>query len=430
MNACDIVVLDFLATHAGFTARQVGYLKSWWESTRQIEEDLAAFLLRQQLLSQPTVQVFRQISRNHLTETLGAVLVDRRELQSLRRRLPEVARLDEDRELNATVTLLSGDDTAKDFQLPPPPVVPEKPPAPLVGTSLGKYLLTECIGAGAAGVVFRAMHPTLHIPVAVKVLRSAAGLEGAEGQRRLNAEGRLLARLNHPNVVRVFDFEQDRDFPFLVLEFINGPSLAELIAQSGRIQARRVVPIMRQLVDALSAAHRLGIVHRDIKPANVLLNRDGDAKLADLGLATRQGPADDSGPLPANARVGTVSYLAPELAGTAQLADERSDIYALGATMFHALTGSPPFRGDSVWEVLCQHARTPPPAPRSRAADVPIELSDLVERMLAKDPAARPASFAALFLEPALNAEPVEFAGDRAILPKRRWRRLVRSLLG
>src|SRR5205085_16417 len=125
-------------------------------------------------------------------------------------------------------------------------------------------------------------------------------------QRRLMAEARILAKLNHPHVVRVFDFEQDAHFPYLVLEYVNGPSLEQLIVQSGRVQPARVVHIMRQLADALAATHRLGIVHRDIKPANVLLTRDGDVKLADLGLATVRGPAHaaDAGPLPASARVG------------------------------------------------------------------------------------------------------------------------------
>src|SRR5258708_2674636 len=146
MNDCDLIVLDFLATHAGFTAQQICHLKAWWESVRQRDEDLAQFLLRQQLLSQPSVQIFGQMGRHHLTELLGLALLDRRELQSLRRRLPDVALLNDD-QLSATVTLLSGDDTAKDSNpaMELPAVAHAEPELPRAGFVMGKYLLAEWV---------------------------------------------------------------------------------------------------------------------------------------------------------------------------------------------------------------------------------------------------------------------------------------------
>src|SRR5207247_1140488 len=169
MTESDLIVLDFLATHAGFTSGQIGHLRSWWESARDADEPLGQFLKRQQLLSESTIQVFAQMGGRHLTEALGAVLVDHKELQTLRRRLPDVV-LGCDGNLSATVTLLSGDDTAKDAT-PPPDSPATQPAPPRVGQWLGKYLLADRIGEGGAGLVFRTFHPSLQIPVAVKVLR-------------------------------------------------------------------------------------------------------------------------------------------------------------------------------------------------------------------------------------------------------------------
>jgi serine/threonine protein kinase len=246
----------------------------------------------------------------------------------------------------------------------------------------------------------------LHIPVAVKVLNPGTGDDQHERVERLKAEAQLLAQLNHPNIVRVYDFERHSRYPFLVLEFVNGPTLAELIEQSGRIQADRTVRIVRQLADALAAAHHLRIVHRDIKPANVLLTRGGEVKLADLGLATVRAPFAAPGPMPAGARVGTACYIAPELVGSVRPADERSDMYSLGATFYHALTGRPPFEGSAAWQVIEQHAKAPRPCPRERVPELSADVAELVVRMLAREPDARPASFAGLLLEPALNRVP------------------------
>jgi hypothetical protein len=155
-----------------------------------------------------------------------------------------------------------------------------------IGSVLGKCLLTELVGQGASGVVYRALHKTLNIPVAVKVLQIEGGGVDPAVVLQFRAEARLLARLSHPNIVRVLDFEDDVRFPYLVLEYVEGLSLAELISQSGRVRTDRAVRVIVQICEGLSAARKLGVVHRDVKPANILLGKEGSAKLADLGLWT------------------------------------------------------------------------------------------------------------------------------------------------
>jgi serine/threonine protein kinase len=250
--------------------------------------------------------------------------------------------------------------------------------APRAGEILGKCLLLEQVGRGAAGIVFKARHQTLNIPVAVKVLH----LPGDSGvYRQLRSEARLLAQLNHPHIVRVWDFEDDPAMPYLIMEYVEGPDLADVLNEHGRLPAGRAVQIAVQIADGLAAAQRLGIVHRDVKPGNILLGADGNAKLTDLGLATCLGHE-------ANTRLaGTVAYMSPEQANG--IVDLRSDIYSLGATLFHALTGRMPFTGTTRAEVIRKHAEEAPSAPNELVPAIPNEVSDVVLRMIAKDPSER-----------------------------------------
>jgi tRNA A-37 threonylcarbamoyl transferase component Bud32 len=430
MNATDTLVLDYLGARAGFTANQIDHLQGWWNAARNGVEPLCVFLLRHELLSESTVQLFRQIAGGYLATPLGYTLVDRRELDEFRRRLPDVAQSGDEDGVPDTVSLLAGHDTAKDNE-PSRAEACDNTPPPRVGSLLGKYLLTDWIGKGANGVVFRALHPTLQIPVAVKVLHQLA--DGSIRANQLKAEAGLLAMLNHPNVVRLYDFEADPQYPFLVLENVNGPNLAELIEHCGRLQPTRAVRVLKQLADGLAVAHRLGIIHRDIKPANVLFTRLGEVKLTDLGLAAVVNGSGQVGesPVPADARVGTANYIAPEMIGSTSPPDKRCDIYSLGATLYHALTGKPPFQADSTWEVIEKQVKSPPPCPREQVPDLSPDLSDLVVRMMAKDPANRPASIEALRQESALSC-PSETSSDlggghnssiwRRMLGKLRWR--------
>lgn len=427
MIAADALVLDYLGARAGFSANQVDHLQCWWRAAREGVEPLCVFLLRQQLLTESTVQVFRQIAGGHLTSPLGFTLLDRREIDEFRRRLPDVAQSENDDGVPDTLTLLAGHDTAEVNEQPCCDV-PKTAEPPRVGSMLGKYLLTEWIGQGANGVVFRALHPTLQIPVAVKVLQPIANGSGRAGQ--LKAEARLLAMVNHPNVVRLYDFEADAAYPFLVLENVNGPNLAELIEHCGRLQPARAIRLMSQLADGLAAAHRHGIVHRDIKPANVLFTRTGEVKLTDMGLAAVVGTASHvtESPISTDARVGTANYIAPEIIGSSCRPDERCDIYSLGATLYHALTGRPPFQADSTWEVIEKHMHGTPPNPGDVVPELKPDLCDLVVRMMAKDPSRRPTSIEALRQEPALIGPCEDSANLGSSSNSSIWRRMLEKL--
>jgi serine/threonine protein kinase len=277
--------------------------------------------------------------------------------------------------------------------------------APQVGDMLGKCLLIERIGHGAAGVVFRARHQSLNIPVAVKVLHVT---DDIGVHRQLRSEAQLLARLNHPHVVRIWDFEDDPFQPFLVMEFVEGSSLSEVLRREGRLPAGRALQIIRQIADALAAAQRLGIVHRDVKPGNILLAGDGAAKLADLGLAVL---VDRDRGAASGALAGTAAYMAPEQADGA--IDYRADIYSLGATFYHLVTGQTPFQGTSRAEVIRKHARETAAAPRDLAPHLPEVASDVILKMMAREPAERFQTYDELLLmlsslDSSLNSSPPE----------------------
>jgi serine/threonine protein kinase len=241
---------------------------------------------------------------------------------------------------------------------------------------LGKCLLLECIGEGSSGQVFLARHSTLDIPVAVKVLR---GPIDDRIRRRVKQEARLLARINHPNIVRIWDFCEEPDRSYLVLEYVAGMNLAEVLEHDGRMPPSAALEVVAQITEGLSAAQDLGIVHRDIKPGNILLAHDGTAKLADLGLAVLLEPGS-----PKRSHSGSIAYRAPEQARGK--VDQRSDIYALGATFYHLVTGRAPFQGTNKTEVVIQHAQAEAVPPHELAPCSNPALSEVILKMLAKQP--------------------------------------------
>jgi serine/threonine protein kinase len=203
---------------------------------------------------------------------------------------------------------------------------------------------------------------------------------------RFTREAQLLAQLVHPHVVRVLDYEDDPTRPYVVMEFVDGLSAADLIKQGGRVAPARAVEIAMHVLEGLEAARRLGVVHRDVKPGNILLTRDGLSKLVDFGLAvvTRPDNGGDTNP----AAEGTVGYMSPEQA-TGSHVDHRADQYSLGCTLYHLVTGRLPFSGKSAHQVILQHIRQPAPAPHEVSPGVPEALSTIILRMLAKTPADR-----------------------------------------
>jgi eukaryotic-like serine/threonine-protein kinase len=262
-----------------------------------------------------------------------------------------------------------------------------------VGDVLGKYELVGRLGRGSTSFVFLGRHRKLLFPVAVKVLEPTALAKSPGLRSQLELEAVLLAQLNHPNIVRLWDLDDDGPVPHLVLEYVAGGTVAELIADKGAIPTPFAFAIIRQVVEGLAEAYRLGIIHRDVKPGNFLLARDGHVKVADLGLAMvkcnanqRQLAEGDQIVVPA---VGTAWYMAPEQASDPGGADFRADIYSLGASLYHLLTGRPPFEGGSTLEVVMKHLRLPPAPPSDLVAGVSPACAEVVLRMLAKKPGER-----------------------------------------
>ncbi|HKD99831.1 MAG TPA: serine/threonine-protein kinase [Planctomycetota bacterium] len=245
--------------------------------------------------------------------------------------------------------------------------------------------ILEKLGAGGVGTVYLARHETLNRLVAVKILRRELA-----GNRlyveRLRREARLSARLDHPNVVKGLDLGEIEGLPYFVMEFVDGKSLKTVLRERGKLEEDEIVEVGLQIARALDHAYRHGVVHRDIKPGNVILARDGTVKVADLGLARRP---DDASVTKDGTTLGTPHYVSPEQARDPVSADARSDLYSVGATLFHAATGSPPFDAETVGGVLAQVLDDATVAEVPPAADVGRNLALVLRRLLAKDPARR-----------------------------------------
>jgi serine/threonine protein kinase len=258
-----------------------------------------------------------------------------------------------------------------------------------VGDVLGKYELVGRLGRGSTSFVFLGRHRKLLFPVAVKVLEPAALENSPELIHQLESEAVLLAQLNHSNIVRLWDLDDEGPVPYLALEYIPGGTIAELISERGAIAVPYAFAIIRQAAEGLAEAHRHGIIHRDVKPGNLLLGADGVVKVADLGLAmvkNEQNRRQIASAAKQKMPVGTVAYMAPEQASEPLVADFRADIYSLGATFYHLLTGKLPFDGRSAMEVIMKHLRFAPTPPRELAPGLSEQVSNLVLRMMAKNP--------------------------------------------
>ncbi|WP_410810548.1 protein kinase domain-containing protein [Micromonospora sp. 067-2] len=257
------------------------------------------------------------------------------------------------------------------------------------GVQLGnRYRLDERIASGGMGDVWRGTDQVLGRTVAVKSLLPAL-LDDPDFAERFRGEARTMATINHPGVVDVYDFGNDQQIAFLVMEYVEGDALSSTLSRVGRLTPARTMALVAQAADALHAAHEKGIVHRDVKPGNLLVRPNGTLVLTDFGIAR----SDLVGQLTAAGSVlGTASYISPEQA-TGQVATPASDVYALGVVAYQCLAGRRPFEGDNALDIAMRHVReTPRPLP----ADIPPQVRALVERALAKDPAARWPSAAAL----------------------------------
>jgi serine/threonine protein kinase len=253
----------------------------------------------------------------------------------------------------------------------------------------GKYRLLELLGVGGMGAVYLCEHQMMKRLVAVKVL-PVEKLKDPSALLRFYREARAVAALDHPNIVRAYDIDKFDSLHFLVMEYVDGASVQEIVARHGPMTPARAAQYAYQSAHGLQHAYELGMVHRDIKPGNLLLDRSGVVKILDMGLARFFDQTSDNltERFDANCVLGTADYLAPEQA-VSNVVDIRADIYALGGTVYFMLTGKSPFPDGTVAQKLVAHQTKAPKPVREFRTDVPPALQAILDRMLMKDPAAR-----------------------------------------
>ncbi len=256
---------------------------------------------------------------------------------------------------------------------------------PMIGRLIdGRYQVRSRIARGGMATVYLATDLRLERRVAVKVMHGHLA-DDSQFKQRFIQEARSAARLAHPNVVNVFDQGQDADSAYLVMEYLPGITLRDLLQEYGSLTSQQTIDITEAVLSGLAAAHKAGIVHRDLKPENVLLADDGRIKIGDFGLARAASANTATGA----ALLGTIAYLSPELV-TRGIADTRSDIYAVGIMMYEMLTGEQPFKGDQPMQIAYQHANDTVPTPSVKNPKVPAELDEMVQWSTEKDPDQRP----------------------------------------
>jgi hypothetical protein len=254
----------------------------------------------------------------------------------------------------------------------------------MIGTQIGRYRITDELGRGGMGVVYRATQVTLNRTVAVKLLFPHLATS-AEYLARFRREAETLARLDHENIVRIFDIEDYEDTHCIIMEYVGGPSLSRVLAREGRLAPHRARDIASDVASALAAAHRQGVIHRDIKPDNILFSTDGRPKLTDFGIARI---ADSGQATRTGIMMGTPSYMSPEQAAGRPVT-AASDLYSLGVVLFEMLAGRVPFQGCDALAVALKHLNEAPPTLRATEPDLPDDLCDVVARALAKAPEER-----------------------------------------
>jgi serine/threonine-protein kinase len=269
----------------------------------------------------------------------------------------------------------------------------------------GRYRLDRSLGTSRMSEVFAATDLQLRRSVAVKRLPSSA-MQDATAKARFAREARALARVNHPNVVTVFDIVVDDGRPFLIMELVDGVTLRHLVDAEGRLDPARVASIAAEICSGLAAVHACEIVHRDMKPSNVFLTTSGSVKIGDFGIAS---VASDVTLTRAGEVFGSAPYVSPEQV-TGDPVDARADLYALGCVMFEMATGRPPFVGDDPATLGYQHVHAAPERADALVPQVPVTLASTIDRLMAKDPADRPTS--ADELRRSLEAMPLSTASD------------------
>jgi len=288
--------------------------------------------------------------------------------------------------------------------------------------SVGGFEILGKIGQGGMGAVFKARQVSMDRVVALKVLPQRLAKNKGFVERFLR-EARAAAKLDHPNIIQAIDAGHADGYYYFAMEYVEGETLQGLLQRAGALREVRAFEIVRDVLRGLERAHAAGIIHRDVKPDNILITATGQAKLADLGLA-RETQQVDAGLTQAGTALGTPSYISPEqVRGETEL-DGRTDLYALGATLYHLLVGRPPYTGGTGNEVMAKHLSEPIPDPRKDDPTVSYEAGRIVRKAMAKESDARYATARDMRIDVEQRLEfgevPVEREGAAAAAVARR----------
>jgi serine/threonine protein kinase len=264
-----------------------------------------------------------------------------------------------------------------------------------------RYVVLDHLGAGGMGSVYLVEHKVMNRRMAIKVLPTSS-VQDEVLLQRFYREGRAVAAVHHPNIVQSYDLDKDGELHFLVMEYVEGTNLHDLVTRDGPLDPQKAAHYIYQAASGLQHAHEAGLVHRDIKPDNIMVDRTGTVKILDMGLALftyererftqldmAHSSHDRGGITHASTMLGTPDYLAPEQALDSHAADTRADIYSLGATFYFLLTGAPPFGSGTLEQKIIRHQFHPTPSVRENRPDVPEGLAAIIARMLAKNPGDR-----------------------------------------
>lgn len=248
-------------------------------------------------------------------------------------------------------------------------------------TTIGQYEVVEKIGSGGMATVFKAYQPKLDRHVAIKVMHQNIA-QDTNFLARFEREARIVARLDHPHIVPIYDFDEVEGQPFLVMKYVEGRTLKNIL-RDGPMQSDQTLKIVEEIGDALQYAHERGILHRDIKPSNILIDERGHAYLTDFGLAriAQQGESTMS----VDVMLGTPHYISPEQAQGQNDVDSRTDVYSLGIVMYELVTGRVPFFGDTSYAIIHSQINTPPQPPHEINPDIPLEVEAVLLKALEKD---------------------------------------------
>ncbi len=252
--------------------------------------------------------------------------------------------------------------------------------------TIGKYTIEGVLGRGAMGVVYKAFDPNIARAVAVKTIHGnlLSSEMGKEMLERFKTEAQAVGRLTHPNIVGIFDFDQDRGTPYFVMEFVEGKDLKNLIKQGSVFTTDEVIRVTTEILKGLSYTHNLNIVHRDIKPANIFITDKGEVKIADFGIARM----DDSELTQVGSVLGTPSYMSPEQCIGAGV-DARSDLFSVGTLLYEMLTGKKPFRGEQTNAIIHNVINLKPEPPSQVRKEVPSSFDQIIKKALAKNASQR-----------------------------------------